>query len=333
MNKNLLKTFLVAVGLAAGVSGAWAQEGWSTIYSEDYNDVENFNPNGFWTSENTGRYTVQQTQKADGDYVMEAVPVGNGNNGTKVSYSGLTSSNPAVAQYLESDQYRVSFEFNFCDNDSQHPYFQIMDSEGTEIIGFYSLGSGSGTLRLRATGASDTGNELQTYTISDKHTIPTAYNTVVFYTKDNGTYMDVTWAGKTEVATYTIDASNVIHIGKLVHNTKRYWNHFVFDNLNVQIYSETELVAAPQARVTAINGVSRTIAITSLNESYTIYYYFGEDSSNPIKYAEPISVSESGVLHYYAQSASGAKSEIQELSINCVAVTLSAPSIQRAGAN
>ena len=155
----------------------------------------------------------------------------------------------------------------------------------------------------------------------------------MFYTKNGGTYMDVTWANTSETKTYTIDESNIVHIGNLVHHTARYYNHFVFDNLNVQLYSESEMVAAPQASVTTINGASRTITITPQDASHTVYYYIGDDNTNPIEYTEPIVMSESGTLNYYAQSTSGATSAVQSLEVNCVEVVLVAPTFYRTGAD
>lgn len=335
MRTNLLKTLLIAVGLATSVG---SQAGsWSTIFTEDYNDASTYN--NYWTSGNTGRYTVNQTLRSGStdDYVMESVPVSTGNNGTTITYTGLTSSNSAVDSYQTSEDFRISFEFNFSYNSNQAPYFQIMNSSGTEVVGFYSTTSGSASLRLGANGSSAGGTELATYTIGYQHKTPTTYNTVTIYTttKDDkkGTYMDVIWAGSEEATTYTIDAENVVHIGKLVHNTKRYYNHFVFDNLKVELYSESEIVAAPSAQITAINGASRTVAITAQDATHKVYYYMGEDSSNPTEYSEPFTVSESATLSYYSESTSGTKSDVQTLDIKCEAVTLNAPVIRRMGAN
>ncbi len=319
--------------MALGTTGAWAGT-WSTIFQEDYNDATTFNK--FWASGSTGRYTVEQTARTggeEGDYVMEAKPVSNGNNGTTITYTGLTSSNTAVNSYQTADLYRVSFEFNFCYNDSQTPWFQLMSSDGkSEVVGFYADTKGNGTLKINGTEVTDA-----SFTLSAKAKTPTTYNNVIIYTETNdgvtGTYMDITWAGATTATTYTIDASNVVHIGKFVHNTKRYYNHFVFDNLKVELYNETEIVAAPQANITAINGVERTVAITAQDATHKLYYYFGEDETSVKEYSAPITVSETSTLHYYAQSTSGAKSDVQTLEVNCVAVTLSKPSILRTGAN
>lgn len=335
MKTNLLKTMLLAVGMASGSVGSHAGT-WSTIFAEDFNDASTYNK--FWTSGNTGRYTVNQTLRSGTDYVMEAVPVNNGGNGTTVTYTGLTTSNGAVEDYQKSEDFRVSFEFNFCYNENQLPYFQLFNSAGTEIVGFYCTSNkGEASLRLGASGSSTGGSELATYTMGYKHQTPTTYNAVTFYTatKDEkkGTYMDVTWAGSTEAVTYTIDAENVVRLGKLVHNTKRYWNHFVFDNLKVELYSENEIVAAPSAQISAINGTKRTVSITAQDATHKVYYYMGDDNSNPTEYTQPFTVSESGTLSYYAQSTSGANSEIQKLTIKCEAVALVAPTIRRMGAD
>lgn len=336
MKRNLLKTVLVAVGLVAGMSSAWGQGVWSTIFAEDYNDAATFNK--FWSSAITGRYTINQTLKSGTDYVMEVVPVSNGDNGTFATYTGLTTTNSAVDAYQTAEQFRITFEFNFSynkGNRNQTPYFQIMNSAGTEVIGFYStsITENTGSLRLNSSGSATGGTELATFTFECAGKTPTTYNTVVLYTNGVGTYMDVTWAGQTEAQTYTIAENEIIHFGKMVHNTKRYSNHFVFDNLKVELYSEQEIVGAPQAAITAINGTKRTIAITAQDSSHEIYYYLGDDDSNPTKYESAFEVSESTTLHYYAQSASGAKSEVMEMIIECKNIVLAQPTVIRTGAN
>ncbi len=334
MKRNLLKTALAAFAMALGVTQtAWAGV-WSTIFQEDYNDATTFNK--FWSSGNTGRYLVQQTARTggeEGDYVMEAVPVKNGDNGTTINYTGLTSSNTAVNSYQTADLYRVSFEFNFCHSASQNPYFQLMSSDGkSEVVGFYDV-DGTGTLKINGSEVTENG----TFTLGAATKTPTTYHKVTIYTESKdgvtGTYMDIAWDGATEATTYTIDASNVVRIGKIVHNTKRYYNHFVFDNLKVELYNESEIVAAPQANVTAIDGTERTVAIMAQDATHKLYYYFGDDDTAPTEYTEPITVTETSTLHYYSQSTSGANSEVQTLEVNCVAVILSAPSIMRTGAN
>ncbi len=105
------------------------------------------------------------------------------------------------------------------------------------------------------------------------------------------------------------------------------------DNIVITTVSSEEIVTAPQANITAINGTKRTVIITAQDATHKLYYYFGDDSTNPTEYTDPITVSETSTLHYYAQSTSGTKSEVQDLVVNCVAVTLSAPSIMRMGAN
>lgn len=332
MRKNLLKTLLVAVGLVMGVNGTWADGVWSTIFTEDYNDATTFNK--FWVSNNTDRYTINQTQRSGTDYAMEIAPVSNGNNGTTAVYKGLTSVNSTVETYQTADQFRITFEFNFCYNANQTAFFQIKNSTGAEVIGFYqtTANKNAGSLRLNANGSATEGTELGTFSLFNAGTTPTTYNTVVLYTENNGTYMDVTWAGQTEAKKYTISENEIIHFGEMVHNTKRYYNHFVFDNLKVELYSTQEIVAAPQAAITAINGVKRTVAITAQDNSHEIYYYLGDDSTNPIKYDKEFEVSESTTLHYYAQSTSGAKSEIQNMDIKCVEIQLVSPTAFRTGA-
>lgn len=334
MNRNLLKSLLVAGLLVAGGSGVMAEGTWSTIYSEDYDDPSSFNVDGYWASAITDRYVVQQTPRDGGGYALEVAAVGNGSNGTTASYTGLTAANAAVARYLDSDQYRVSFEFNFCYNNSQNPSFLVKDTDGNEIVGFYSLSSSSGaaSMRLNANGSADGGKELSAFTLDYRVQTPATYNKAVFYTSEGKTKMDITWAGGTE--TYTYDVSDkVIHIGNLVYNTARYYGHFVFDNLKVELYADEEIVSVPQSRVVSINGKSRTIELTTENDSHEIFYYIGDGDSNPQKYTGPIVLSESCALHYYAQSESGARSDVAQIDVNCVDVKLAAPTINRTGAD
>lgn len=333
MKQKLLKTVLVALALVTGSMGVKAQGVWSVVYEDNFNDPNTFD--AYWTSGNPGRYTINQTARTggvDGDYVVEVVPV-NGNNGTTATYTGLTSSNPALSSYQTAEQFRISFEFNFCYNTSQMPHFKLYDSSGKEVVGFYSTstGGGSGSVRLNATGSNSSGTEIGTFNLFNSGKTPTTYNYVVIYTQNGGTYMDVTWAGSESATTYTLDASNVIHFGKMVHNTQRYWNHLVFDNIKVELFSESEIVAKPLATISKIMGASRELTLTVSNGNCSIYYYIGEDDSSPKKYTDPITVSSSSTVHYYAQSSSGAKSEIGSIDINCQEITLNAPSWMRTG--
>ena len=333
MKQKLLKTFLVAFALVTGSMGVKAQGVWSTIYSDDFNDPSTFNK--YWTSGNTSRYTINQTARTgglEGDYVVEVVPL-NSNNGAKATYTGLTPSNSALESYQTAEQFRISFEFNFCYNTSQMPHFKLYDASGIEVVGFYStsLSSTSGSVRLSANGSNAGGTEIGTFDLFAAGKTPTTYNTVVIYTENNGTYMDVTWAGSESPTKYTIDEGKIVHIGEMVHNTQRYWNHLVFDNIKVELYSETEIVAQPQAAITKINGSSREVTLTVANEEHSIYYYIGDDDSSPIKYENPINISSSSTVHYYAQSKSGTKSEIGSIDINCQEITLNAPSWMRTG--
>ena len=184
MKQKLLKTVLVALALVTGSMGVKAQGVWSVVYEDNFNDPNTFD--AYWTSGNTGRYTINQTARTggvDGDYVVEVVPV-NGNNGTTATYTGLTSSNPALSSYQTAEQFRISFEFNFCYNTSQMPHFKLYDSSGKEVVGFYSTstGGGSGSVRLNATGSNSSGTEIGTFNLFNSGKTPTTYNYVVIYT-------------------------------------------------------------------------------------------------------------------------------------------------------
>ena len=334
MIRKLLKTALVALALVTGIVGVRAEGVWSVVYEDNFNDPASFNK--YWTSGNTSRYTINKTARTggpEGDFVVEVKPVGNGNNGTTATYTGLTADNSALSSYQTAEQFRISFEFNFCYNANQMPHFKLYDSSGKEVVGFYSTSTanGSGSVRLYASGSNTTGNEIGTFELFKAGTTPTTYNKVVIYTNNGGTYMDVTWAGSESATTYTLDANNVIHFGKMVHNTQRYWNHFVFDNIKVELFSESEIVAKPLATITKIMGASRELTLTVANKNHFIYYYIGEDESSSQKYTDPITVNSSSKVYYYAQSSSGAKSELGSIDIICEEITLNAPSVMRTG--
>ena len=103
------------------------------------------------------------------------------------------------------------------------------------------------------------------------------------------------------------------------------------DNMKLSVHSDN--VLTPSAAITKIDGAKRTVTITSPVESYTIYYYVGDDSSNPVEYTAPVELEESATLYYYAQDESGNKSEVSSIEVNCVAVKLNAPTITRTGAD
>ena len=339
MKKNLLKTALAAFVMALGTTGAWGQtQITSTLYSQNFDDLTGVPSD--WTQAN-GSLTLEAN--GSNKYLKETT---SGSGSRTAWYNGT-----AIAEAVKNfDNWTIEFDCLIAEGTNTSNY-----SQGVWLLGSKrsSKDFSSGTPTSPIIGVKK-GTKQSVYTVSVAATETsttvnltsnTYYHYIVSYDKTN-TKLSFTIqnADKTEdvlsKTEFDYDASTTT-MGNLEgiamqagRGTKDNTNGFTcIDNIVITTVSSKEIVTAPQANITAINGVERTVAITAQDATHKLYYYFGDDSTNPTEYSAPITVSETSTLHYYAQSTSGAKSDVQTLEVNCVAVTLSKPSILRTGAN
>ncbi len=334
MKRNLLKTTLAAFAMALGTTGAWG-ETTSTVYSQNFDDLTDVPSD--WTQAN-GSLTLE----TDGSnkYLKETT----GGTGSRMAWYKGTDIANAVK---DRDNWTMEFDCLIAEGTFTTNY-----SQGVWLLGSDKSNS-YGTPKNPIIGVKKSSKET-TYTVyvnaaATETTVNLTSNTYYHYiisydTATKKLSLTIQSADKTtnvlESTEFDYDASTST-MGNLQgiamqagRGTKDNTNGFTcIDNIVITTVSSEEIVAAPQANVTAINGTERTVAITAQDATHTLYYYFGDDSTNPTKYTEPITVTETSTLHYYSQSTSGANSEVQTLEVKCVAVTLSAPSIMRTGAN
>ena len=336
MKRNLLKTSLVTLGLVWGMGSAFAQEQ-ATLYSLNFDNLSE-TPTDWDITAGTLSLETDGTNK-----FLKQSTAGTGSRGAWYTGSAISS---AVANV---DNWTISFDCLIAEGTNTGNYSQGVWILGSDLSNTWGApttplagvvkGSNADSYTLQVNGAeAETGiqltsNQYYHYTYSyDKTTkilsvtIQDTENTVV-YEKNDISY-------DYETSTIGDLTSIFIQAGRNSSGSASETNGFTcIDNILLTTKSNQEIVAAPLASVTAINGVSRTITITPQDASHTVFYYIGEDSSNPTEYTEPVVISETGTLHYYAQSASGATSTVQSLEVNCVEVVLAAPTFLRTGAD
>ena len=336
MKRNLLKTSLVTLGLVWGMGSAFAQEQ-ATLYSLNFDNLSE-TPTDWEITAGTLSLETDGTNK-----FLKQSTSGTGSRGAWYTGSAISS---AVANV---DNWTISFDCLIAEGTNTGNYSQGVWILGSDLSNTWGApttplagvvkGSNADSYTLQVNGAeAETGiqltsNQYYHYTYSyDKTTkilsvtIQDTENTVV-YEKNDISY-------DYETSTIGDLTSIFIQAGRNSSGSASETNGFTcIDNILLTTKSNQEIVAAPLASVTAINGVSRTITITPQDASHTVFYYIGEDSSNPTEYTEPVVISETGTLHYYAQSASGATSTVQSLEVNCVEVVLAAPTFLRTGAD
>ena len=318
------------------MGSAFAQEQ-ATLYSLNFDNLSE-TPTDWEITAGTLSLETDGTNK-----FLKQSTSGTGSRGAWYTGSAISS---AVANV---DNWTISFDCLIAEGTNTGNYSQGVWILGSDLSNTWGApttplagvvkGSNADSYTLQVNGAeAETGiqltsNQYYHYTYSyDKTTkilsvtIQDTENTVV-YEKNDISY-------DYETSTIGDLTSIFIQAGRNSSGSASETNGFTcIDNILLTTKSNQEIVAAPLASVTAINGVSRTITITPQDASHTVFYYIGEDSSNPTEYTEPVVISETGTLHYYAQSASGATSTVQSLEVNCVEVVLAAPTFLRTGAD
>ena len=334
MKKNLLKTALAAFAMALGITGAWGQTT-STIYSQNFDDLTEVPSD--WT-QSGGSLTLET--EGSNKYLKETTA---GTGSRSAWYKGSAFADAVK----DRDNWTIEFDCLIAEGTNTGNYSQgvwLLGSDKTfdwgtcknPIIGVRKASKQANytvyvNAEITETTISLTSNTYYHYVIS--YDTNTKKLSLTIQNADKTTDILVKTEFDYDASTSTMGNLEgiVIQAGR---GSKDNTNGFTcIDNIVITTVSSEEIVTAPQANITAINGTKRTVTITAQDATHKLYYYFGDDSTNPTEYTDPITVSETSTLHYYAQSTSGTKSEVQDLVVNCVAVTLSAPSIMRMGAN
>lgn len=330
MKKSLLKTMLVAIGMAAGTMGAGAQKAYTLVWQNDLTTTDG------WTlyGNTTGHITTNNALVAEDSY-MNLMTI-NGKDGDN-TYDFTDANFKSATDY--------TFEFDLAiygsnaSNHLAHLYLTGTDESEAPITIFSIDGTGYNGFELNAGSAITSQDMSGVVTSNDRNTRDNigaaetwCHYTVVSNATDGTTLTVEQWANgeKNVLVTTTKISDGLININQInLHGGS--FMQWSIDNMRLSVHSDN--VLAPSASITKIDGAKRTVTITSPVEDNKIFYYLNEDSSAPTEYNAPIVLEESATIHYYAEDNNGNKSEVMEMEVNCVAVTLNAPTITRTGAN
>ena len=336
MKKLLLltKTLLAAALLCVG-QNAWAD--WTTVYSNDYTDADTYAAG--WTNGNASRITWGQMTRTDidvADKTAMKIYMTNLNNGTTATFTGLSG----ISAYTTSEKYKIEFDFGLTTSNNQVPSFIIYASDNSTALVTFTGKTGDAGNCTFTTKAGNNGSfycpsySYNTHSLTDG--APAVFNHVLIEAdEENGT--KITISGDQTVEQTIVVSTNMEIVGKMVWDSKKYMTAFAIDNLTVSVYSDTEIVPAPSASVTGVDGANRTVTMNlgggSTPGTVIKYYTDTESKSDLATYSAPFVVSSTSKIYYYAESTSGATSDEQSIDVTCVAVKLNAPSILRTGAN
>lgn len=330
MNKNVLKTMLVAIGLAAGTIGTWGQEQ-SILYSQNFDDLTDVPTD--WTQA-SGILTLEDD--GSGNKFLKESTSGSGSRGAWYIGNAIKNS---VAEY---DNWTIEFDCCIAEGTNTGNY-----SQGVWILG-NNLNSEWGAPKQPLAGLCK-GSKAQNYTIyiggaTTSEVVSLKSNTYYHYIFNyDKSLKELTLTIKSEDQATDIyedkftydystneigDLSSIyIQAGRNSTGSVSSTNGFTcIDNIILSTESNKEIVGAPTASITGVNGVSRIVSITAQSPTHKLFYYLNDDNKNTKEYKEPIEIKETSTLHYYATSAtSDVQSEIQTLEVNCGEIKLNAP--------
>ena len=214
------RLLLLLLLLTAGAGGAWGQ----TTTEKTYFYQENFSGDrlGGWTSGNTGRYTVSNTNG-----YMEVAPVDNGNNGTTVSTSA-TATVPSGVSYI------LQFDIKIKGGDNQQSTFRVNDinNSGYVLHLTQAATSGDDAKKWYVNESATSYVNLETtnwYRFKVHQTYDKTYLTVIERGTDNSADGSTVWA-ESVIAAGSTDGG----LGRMVFETKRYNSSLCIDNVSVQ---------------------------------------------------------------------------------------------------
>ena len=330
MKRNLLKTVLVAVGLVAGMSSAWAQDGTKQYQYVGGVDFEDDSWSAGWTIGGNITNVRGKRTKTDGS-TSQFFHVKSGLGKDRDNTYNINNQD-----FLTAEDWKLEFDWAAYTSNKNNIELCVYDNNETKGKLFYiSVGSWATTASICTsdgtvlTPTSDLDIDRQnSSTRGEDISVTKWWHFVLTGNSENGVLLSIMNAAGSYILQNqkVSEFSNASGFNLHVANNL---SQMSIDDIQYFVYSDTEVVAAPEARISAINGEKRTVTITTANASHNIYYYYGEDADNPIKYEAPIVVETSAEVHYYAQSESGTKSEVKSISVTCVPVVLTAPTYMR----
>ena len=145
-----------------------------------------------------------------------------------------------------------------------------------------------------------TGDDYYGYVVSTFYTFTFTANST------DGIKLSITGENDT---IYLSDATvaDFANIDEIDMNFARWWTAVGVDNINYYVVSSEEIVEAPTASVTGVDGTSREVTMSCGTEGATIYYT--ANGGDEQTYSEPISISDTTTFVMTAKTETGGVSE------------------------
>lgn len=337
--KNLLfKSLLVAAGLFVGVNTSWADKEYTTLYSNDYEDATKI------SDILSGDYKDCQITDGTNHYLKVRENARNGGSKT-MTFPAYTTT--------DYQEYIISFKAGFYTSNNKGSSFRLRNGN-TDLASFtwtgwsgnvvtYNIGSTAQNETLESvyqnssTRASDTNNSITKW-----------YTFTITGSQDNNNVTLTVNDGTNDVISNSVISGSYVAITSLYFTLGNAHAEIGFDDMILKAYSENEVVPNPTAAVTAVNGNNRTVTMSlgmgSKAGTVIKYYtaYTGEGNATDLTAVTPTDlatystpfVTAATTIYYYAESTSGAKSDVQSIATGAgTSIALNAPTHTITGYN
>ena len=329
MKRKLLqvrKMLLVAAGLLVGAS-AWADGAYYQVWTNDFETEANLKTGWSYSADANLTHTWATNPTLGNHYYH--IWTENGKNRT-CTYT-LTSQSDYFASATD-----YIFEMDFSqynsNNSGNTTTFQIVGANDNVLL---NIACKDWATKATATvGEKTVELDMDAMDSNTRGSINCNiwYHFTVAANSENGTTVKIEkWTSSSE-KTIVLDATQasteMITLQNVNVKTGSY-TQVGFDNFALSTYSEQEVVAAPTSSITGVSGTSRFVTIVQ-NDAASIWYNT-DGGESYTQYTEPIEITAiSTTIYYYAQSASGAKSDVvSETYAAGTEVQLIAPTIAR----
>lgn len=337
MNKNLLKTVPLAIGLAVGMTAltpidANAQASKRILDSENYEQATAAD----WSALAASTVTLVTGDEVYGNYVSMS-PSGSGNRGLAKTVTFDSQPTGYTSDQLDTEGYVIEFDALLrsgarIDRSQSQFIVATQDPNSYGNTGFYT---GSDYVFSLSQPTRDASSYSTAWYVNDKEhtTSPITleyrqwYHYKITVSKTSIDYVISTSDGiETASGSKDVSYESVPQITGFWTLAGREGGLINFDNLEIYDYVAGIVANAPIITLTGINGTQRTYSI-SYAEGETLHYqlpgeleYATENTVNPVE----VSTSTSGTLSAYATNGEARSATVEEV-VEAVAITLNAP--------
>ena len=328
---------LMTASLLSFPTTATAQD-YQSAGSVDFEDESTVSDG--WTISSTDITASQQT-RSDGETHFLRLAI-------EGLYTGGTISYPITSNtFTNAEEWKMEIELAFSAaylGTTSYIYFVAnsdsiltisMPTTSTEI----TVSNKAGTSLATLTGDNYYGYSLglnSTYTSGNSLGAGTFYTFTFTANSTDGIKLSITGEDGTS---YLSDGTvaDFANIDEIDMNFSKYWTAVGVDNIKYYVVSSEEIVEAPTASVTGVDGTSREVTMSCGTEGATIYYT--ANGGDEQTYSEPITISDTTTFVMTAKTETGGVSEEttvtlaagEEIVLPDIAMTVSAMTLNDDG--